>query len=439
MGWQNSRSNCKCIKGELGLKIILFIILSLTFKIFAQTDVLKYEDKETQEETEAKKKSEAKARTVFDIDLDKLNRSRESIIQQPQMLEQAFDKEIDSTKYIMGPGDQVLIKIWGILDDQFLTEVTPEGYLIIPGIAEIMVSGKTLSEASQLIKSKLNKSFRNSSFSIRLLRMRKFRVYVVGEIATPGTYYLRASDRVVDAIQLAGGTLTWGDETRIQLRHLDNSVDTLNISRFYQDGELEANEFVSSGDVIFIPRIDLTKPYVIIEGNVGSQGVYQILPNETLLEFLARAGALSRKSNIENVVLLRNDAKYLYNLLEGESQVNEEVLKSRDRIIIPSNRDQVYVKGEVYQPGSYPYLANYAARDYAGFAGVLETAKNLNSVYVIHKETNRVEKGADVIVHRGDVVVVPRNARESLKDILAILTPILSIGLSSYALIRSTQ
>ena len=419
------------------MKIILIIVLISIFNIIAQTNVSKYEDKETQGETEAKTKAKAKA--VFDIDFDKLNKSRESIIQQPQMLEQAFDKEIDSTKYILGPGDQLLIKIWGILDDQFLTEITPEGYLIIPSIAEVMVSGKALSEASQIIKIELNRSFKNASFSIRLVRMRKFRVYVVGEIEMPGTYYLRASDRVVDAIQLAGGALTWGDETRIQVRHLDNTVDTLNISRFYREGELGANEFITSGDVIFIPRIDLTKPYVIIEGNVGSQGVYQILPDETLLEFLVRAGALSRKSNIENVVLLRDDKKYLYNLLESESQVHKEILKTRDRIIIPTNRDQVYVKGEVYRPGPYPYLANYTARDYAGFGGVLETAKNLNSVYVIHKETNRIEKGANVVVHRGDVVVVPRNARESLKEILAILTPIISIGLSSYALIRSTQ
>jgi protein involved in polysaccharide export with SLBB domain len=417
------------------LKIVLLIILFSIFNVFAQTNVSKYEDKETKEETEAK----TRAKSVFDIDFDKVDRSRESIIQQPQMLEQAFDKEIDSTKYILGPGDQLLIKIWGIVDEQFLSEITPEGYLIIPSISEVMISGKALSDASQIIKNELKKSFKNSHFSVRLIRMRKFRVYVVGEIKTPGTYYLRASDRVVDAIQIAGGTLTWGDETRIQVRHLDDTADTLNTSRFFQEGSLEENIFVSSGDVIFIPRIDLTKPYVIIEGNVGSQGVYQILPNETLLDFLARVGALSRNSNIENLVLIRDDKKYLYNLLENKREVTQEVLKLNDRIIIPTNRDQVYVKGEVFKPGPFPYLANYTTRDYAGFAGILESAKNLNDIYIIHKDTGKIEKGSDVVVHRGDVVVVPRNARESLKDILAILTPIISIGLSSYAIIRSTR
>lgn len=419
------------------MKIVLLIVLTLVLKIYAQNEILKGEDKETK--SQSKTKTQTETPTIFDIDLDKMKKSRESVIPQPQLLEQSFDKKIDSTQYLLGPGDQVLIKIWGILDEQFLTEISPEGYLIIPTVAELDVSGETLADASRAIKIELNKSFKNAHFSVRLVRIRKFRVFIVGEVENPGTYYLRAVDRIADAVQLAGGVLTWGDETRIEIRHMGGGSDTLNMTRFYQDGFLDENMYLSSGDIVYVPRIDLEKPYVIIEGNVGSQGVYQIIQGETLLEFLARTGALSRNSNIENVVLIRGDEKHLYNLLESETRAHQEVLNTRDRIIIPTNRDQVYVKGEVYQPGPFPYLANYTARDYAGFAGVLETAKNLNSIYIIHKETDTIEKGANTIVHRGDVVVVPRNARESLKDFLAILTPLISIGLSSYALIRSTR
>jgi len=399
----------------------LVLILFISFGLFAQT------------------KRAKESANIYDIDLEKLGKSREQAVTQPQLLEPAFDKKIDSTKYVLGAGDQILIKVWGVLDEQFITEVTPEGFLIIPSVAEISVAGEMLADASKLVKSNLARSFKNASFSVRLIRMRKFRVFIVGEIENPGTYYLRGADRVVDALQLAGGVHTWGDETCIQVRHLDEEVDTLNISRFYQEGDLEENVFVSGGDIIYVPRIDLGKPYVIIDGNVGSQGVYQTLPNETLLEFLVRVGALSRNSNIENVVLIRDDKKFLYDLLENETLARQEILQTQDRIIIPTNRDRVYVKGEVAQPGPFPYLANYTARDYAGFAGILETAKSFKDIYVVRKESNKVEKGGDVIVQRGDAVVVPRNARESLKEILAIITPIISIGLSSYALIRTTR
>jgi len=116
----------------------------------------------------------------------------------------------------------------------------------------------------------------------------------------------------------------------------------------------------------------------------------------------------------------------------------KETLQTGDVIVIPSIRDQVYVKGEVLKPGPFPYLANYTARDYAGFAGLLETSKGLDNIYVIHTRTGEIEKGADVIVGNGDIVVVPRRSREVFKDYLSVLMPIISVGLSAYALIRTS-
>ncbi|NOX38935.1 MAG: hypothetical protein GXO78_15510 [Calditrichaeota bacterium] len=382
--------------------------------------------------------TEERAR-VFDIDLQQLEKTNEQIIPQRQLLEQALERQIDSTTYIVGPGDQLLLKIWGVMETQFITEVTPEGFVIIPGISQVYVANETLAEASKKIRQALAQSFKNSRFTVRLLRLRKFKVFVVGEIENPGTYYLRASDRVSDAIQLAGGLTNWGDDTRIQVRHYNGRVDTINISEFYLTGNLNENPHLNGGDVIYVPPIDLKENYVIIEGNVGSQGVYQILPNETLYEFLTRLQAINRRSDIENIVLIRGTEKKYYNLLKSETRARVEMLQTGDRIIIPSTREMVYVKGEVTQPGPYPYLANYTALDYAGFAGVLETAKSLKDIMVIHTRTGKVEKGADVIVEKGDIVIVPRRNRELLKDYLAIITPIISLGISAYALIRAAR
>ena len=376
---------------------------------------------------------------IFDKDFQHLEKSNEQQIPVPQMLEQAFEKEIDSTSYVLGPGDRLLIKIWGMLDKQFISEITPDGYVIIPSVAEVAISGKTLAKGSELIKKELAGSFKNSGFSIRLVQIRKFRVFVVGEVRTPGAYYLRAVDRVVDAIQLAGGALTWGNETRIQVRHLNGEVDTVNISNFFLEGDLGCNPLLSGGDIVYVPRIDLSKNYVIITGNVGSQGLYQTLPNETLYDFLKRVRALNRRSNIANVIIIRQERKIFFNLLDAEAKVRDEILQTGDRIIIPSLRDRVYVKGEVIQPGPYPYLANYVARDYAGYAGVLGTAKDPKDFYVIRRETNLIEKGPDVIVDRGDIVVIPKSTKENTKETLAIITPILSIMLSTVAIIVSVS
>lgn len=372
----------------------------------------------------------------IDTDFQQLNKSLEGIIPQRQFLEQALDSAIDSSTYQLGPGDQILIKIWGALENQFFTEVTPEGFVIIPTVGEFPVEGKTLAEVSALLKERLKERYFNANFAVRLVRIRKFRVYVTGEVVRPGTYFMRPSDRLSDVLELAQGLSNWGNETQIQIRHTSGDTSVYDISQFFRNGEEASNPYLRAGDVVFVPPIDIQKNYVIIEGNVGSQGIYPTKPGETVFAFLSRIQALNRRSEIERIVLIRNGEPRYFNLLEPHSPVFQEKLHKGDRIIIPTIRDRVYVKGEVAQPGPFPYLAHYAARDYAGLAGVLESARSLKDIYVIHTRNGRVEKGPDAIVEKGDVVVVPRRPREVFKDYLTILAPILSLGLSVYAITR---
>jgi len=414
-------------------KIASFFLLC-TFLLFTNINA-----QSIRPDRQAEQKPNTETPKQFDIDLGFQQKTPDKIIPSQQYLEQALEVAVDSNSYKLGPGDLLQISVWGILENQFLTEITAEGYVVIPTISEIYVSGLTLADGSLLIKENLKRYFKKASFSIRLIKMRKFRVFVVGEIIYPGTYYLRAADRLDDAIQLAGGLTQWGDNTRIQLRHKNEKVDTLNLSDFYLSGILDENPNLDGGDIILVPAIDLQKNYAIIEGNVGSEGIYQIRPKETLFAFLTRVQALNRKSNIDNVLLIRNEQKILFNLMSNESKARTEFLQTGDRIIVPTNRDRVYVKGEVFQPGPVAYLANYKAKDYAGLAGIMETAKKIEDIYVIRMASGKIEKGGDVVVQKGDIVVVPQRGRELFKDYMSILTPIISIGLSTYAIIQASK
>lgn len=376
---------------------------------------------------------------VFDMDALQLEQSNEQLIQGQQLIEQVFEKEINPDEYIVGPGDQLLVKVWGAMEKQIPVLVSPEGYVIIPAVSEIFVSGKTLTESIRLITNELGQTFQNARFTVRLIKMRKFRVFVVGEIQNPGTYFLRTVDRLSDAIQLAQGLTNWGDDTRVELRRENGEVSVINLTDFYLTGNLDNNPMLSGGDVIFIPSIDLQGNYAIIEGNVGSQGIYQLRKQESLFDFLTRLRALNRRSNLENIILFRDGEKSSYSLLSRDSEAFSVQLKSGDRIMVPTIRNQVYVRGEVAQPGAFPYLADYSALDYAGLAGVMETAKGLNRIQVIRLKTGEIEQGKDVVVENGDIVVVPRRARENLKDVLTILTPIISIGISAFALVQATK
>lgn len=408
---------------SLRITIVWLIVLFTPFIILAQDE----------------NNNELKNR-ILDIDSNQIERSGGQVVPQAQYLETSFENAIDAEAYILGPGDRLLIRVWGALESQFVIPVSPEGYVIVPGMEEIYVAQKSLAESAELIKAGLAEVFLNSKFSVRLTGLRKFRIFVAGEVENPGTYYLRAVDRVSDAVELAGGLADWGDNTRIQVTRSSNGkIDTVNISSFYLTGDNSKNSPLNGGDVVYVPPIDLTKNYAIIEGNVGSQGIYQILQNETLFSFLSRLRTINRKSNIEQVVLIRGKEKLLFSLLDPTSGARTEMLQTGDRVIVPSTQDKVYVQGEVIQPGALPYLANYSAVDYAGFAGILETARSLSDLQVIRANSKEIIKGQDTIVLNGDIVVVPRKKRETFKDYLTILTPVISLGISAFALIRASN
>jgi len=416
--------------------IVVIIIIALFFNNLYSQSAQNYRQGPQEEEKDEKP---LKLPKVFDMDFKTQEKTVESFLPPMQYLEQALDSEVDSLQYYLGPGDLLLVNILGPLENQIFTEVTSEGYVVLPGISEIKVSGLTLHEGSVSIKKMLNRYFRDTRFTIRLMRMRKFRVYAVGEINQPGTYFMRGADRISDLIEIAEGISNGGDETSITIKHVDGTMDTVDISDFYRNGFKEANPYLKGGDVVHFPLISLIKNYAFIEGNLKFPGIYQLKPGETLIEFLYRLRVFNRKSNVEDISITRKGETRPFNLFLSLEEARKEILQSGDRIYIPPNQIFVYVQGEVVQPGAYPYLANFMAKDYAGMAGMRETAQSADKIFVVRSNSGEVDKGGGQIVNKGDIVVIPQRQRENTKDILAILTPIISIGLSTYAIILSSR
>jgi protein involved in polysaccharide export with SLBB domain len=353
------------------LRKITFFFLTTIFLFFSNSSA-----QSVRPERQTEQKPTTEIPKQFDIDFGFQEKTPEKVVPSQQYLEQALEVAVDSNSYKLGPGDLLQISVWGILENQLLTEVTAEGYVVIPTISEIYVSGLTLADGSSLIKKNLQRYFKEASFSIRLIKMRKFRVYLVGEVAKPGTYYMRGSDRLSDLLEVAEGLTPSGNESVIQMRHANGENDTLNIIDFYLHGDKAANPYLNGGDVIFIPRIDFSQNN---SNYIDTPGIYQL------------------------------------------------------------KKEYIYVKGEVYQPGAYPYMTNLKAIDYAGMAGMRETAQDVNKIYVIHSKTGEISNGGEATVMQGDIVVVPQRSRETFKDYLSILTPIISIGLSTFAIIQASK
>lgn len=412
-------------------KVIILILFISTF-IGAQENQLPLLDLQNQK---------------YNMSLEKLYQNR-SVIRtvSPQVLEAALDADT----YIIGPGDKFKVSVFGELEKDFEFDVLPVGDVIIPTVGQYHIAGLTLSDAKKMIERVVQGNYIKAEIAVNITGLRKFRVYYTGEVKAPGTYFAQATDRLSDIVEVSqvpaetpnevtSSLSDWADDTKIKITHLDGSSDVYDLSRFYRYGDKSQNPNLKGGDIIFVPAIDLKRSYVIIEGNVGFQGIYPLKSNETLFELLTRVSALSKKSNLENLIVERGQKNETINILTEQDRFRNYKLQSGDKIIISTIYDRVYVRGEVFNPGAYPYLANYTAKDYIGRAGTLDSADDIEDVIVMRQKTGEMLRGPDVIVEKGDTIIIPKRAREIFKDYMAILTPIISIGISAYALIQSSK
>lgn len=347
---------------------------------------------------------------------------------------QSLEAAVDPATYKVGPGDQFLINIWG-LESRFIATVTPEGKLIVPTIGTLQVDGKPLAEVQDMVAEAGARKYIQSRITANLVRVRSLRVHVTGQVLNPGPYTALAVERVSDIIEKAGGLTTWGFERAIEVRHVDGTVDRVDLYRYHRLGDLDANLYVRGGDVIHVPAIDLTQPTVRVEGVVDDPGTYQLVENETLHDFLMRVDALSRRSDLRHAYIERRTAAngtpeiipiypYLDQVANGRSEL---YLKPGDVINVPQRQEYVYVIGAVRNPGEFPYVPELRVRDYVGLAGSTELATHLSKCKVIRRGTKEEIEGADVQVEPGDTVFVPRRMEFGVREVTAIVGQITSI------------
>ncbi len=355
----------------------------------------------------------------------------------PQVLEGILDE----IAYKIGPGDVFKMRIWGEIEVEFTQTVNPGGTVLVPTIGEIDVAGLNLRQARQKLHDAIAEKYVKSDFSVVLDQLRKFRVYLTGEVNMPGTFFAQASDRVSDVIEVARGVRDWGDDTRIEVRHRDGNMISVNLSDFYFSGKKSNNPYLQAGDVIHVPTIDFSQPVVIVEGSdranqASYKSVYAIRPGEKLYAFLGRVGVLNKDSDLSSVILRREKKEIMLNLFDNSGAAADYQLQNGDHLQIPAVIREVYVQGAVANPGPYPYLANYTAKDYAGQAGAMDTGVEPDGYVVIRASTGESIEGADTIVKQGDTVLVPKRTREVLKDYLTVITPIASLVVTIAILLR---
>jgi len=269
--------------------------------------------------------------------------------------------------YVVGPGDSLSIDLWGGVSQRLLRTVDREGRVALPETGPVMVSGKTLGDVQEMVQRSLRTQFRDVSADVALLRLRSVRMYVVGEVRSPGAYDVSSLSTPLNALFVAGGVTAQGSLRRLQHyrgRQLIEEVDAYDLLLHGIRGDLER---IENGDSLLIPPLG---PVVTVEGMVRRPAIYELREEKTLLDVLDLAGGVlpaAALRHIEVQRLVAHEKRTMLNLEIGNSsdagairaQMSGFAVQDGDEIhifpIAPYNSESIYLVGHVLRPGRYSY------------------------------------------------------------------------------------
>jgi protein involved in polysaccharide export with SLBB domain len=265
--------------------------------------------------------------------------------------------------YKLGPGDEVIIDIWGANENTIRQTISPDGYISVENLGLVFLNGKTIKEADNYLRKELNKIYSGiteenptSEIKVTLGQIRTIQINVMGEVELPGTYALSSLSTVFHALYKAGGVNELGSLRNIQLMRNGQKVATVDVYEFMLKGKTLSDIRLQEGDVIIVPPYELLTH---IEGKVKRPMYYEMKTGETVKSLIEYAGNFTGDAYTKNVRITRqngrefqiytvDDIDYsVFKLMDGDSLTVSAMLKRFE--------NKLEIKGAVFRPGIYQY------------------------------------------------------------------------------------
>ncbi len=262
--------------------------------------------------------------------------------------------------YIIGPGDNIRVLLFGNKNNQFTLKVSRDGDIFFPEIGSINIAGLTFSEMKETIRSVVRNQIIGTEANISLGNLRSINIFILGDAFQPGMYTVSALSTLTNAIFAGGGIGISGSLRNIQLKRNGQVISEFDLYELLLNGNTNNDKRLMSGDVIFIPPVSKT---VGIEGEVARPGIYELKENENLNELISYAGNLKPKANFLNAELKRinkpNNSFDLSSIKIDDTNSSGFKLKNGDVIsvypIADNLRNAVLLSGHAQQPGFYAW------------------------------------------------------------------------------------
>ena len=266
------------------------------------------------------------------------------------------------SNYRLGPGDEVIIDIWGASQNTIRQQISPDGTINIQKIGPVNLNGLTIAEANDYLKKTLNKIYNGlnnandptSDIRLTLGSIRTIQINVMGEVVQPGTYSLSSFATVFHALYRAGGVSDIGSLRNVQLVRNGKNIATIDVYQFIMKGNIQDDIRLQEGDVVIVPAYDVL---VKIDGKVKRPMRFEMKKDESLSTLISYAGGFEADAYTRSLRVVRqNGQEYEVNTVKD---LDYSVYKMRNGDVVTAeailNRftNKLEIRGAVYRPGIY--------------------------------------------------------------------------------------
>ncbi len=293
---------------------------------------------------------------------------------------QGVAQEPASPDYRLGPGDGLLVRLWGGANQEFDLIIDRAGEVFIPKAGNIVAGGYTLRQFTNRLKHFLNKIYSDFEISVTLTRMKSIKVFVMGRVENPGSYVLTGLSNILNALEAAGGPADYGSYRNIKLIRAGKTVAELDLYELFTTGKTGGNVQLAANDIVFVPPC---KKKVKLRGKVNNPAIYELKEDEHLPELIEYAGGFLPSAFTKNIMIDRfhQEGHQIMGISAEDSSAFQsfQLLDGDDISVFPvsSLREKmISVRGAVVRPGAF------ALQDSMRLSQVVQKATPLPYAYL---------------------------------------------------------
>ena len=332
-----------------------------------------------------------------------------------------------SKNYILGPGDEVIISLWGESNSYNIEIINRDGQVFIEKIGILYLGGKTIEDAKKYIVSKFSRVYSTllgnspkSFIDLTLGELKSINVHFVGFVNIPGVHMVHPFSNVISGLIQSGGVNTKGSLRKIKIIRNNETIASTDIYNYLINGRPAKDFRLMDQDIVYVPPRKSTIP---ITGRILKPGYYEMLEDENLDDLINFAGGKDRRSS-RSIFVYRNNPSNKNGYMLDASEASSFFISQGDSIHLPLEptlENFVIIQGQIKNPGQYPYndkisikkllnaTMSFDDKDFAktmDLSKILIFRKNPANKKPVQILTNINE---DIFLKNGDHITIPRN------------------------------